>query len=111
MQLPLKPIEGTVMNSTVLQLEQSHSALRDALLRQDWEAVGALDVQCRQAVDHALTDPHGPADVLRERMQALLDLYRELVDACQVEQQRIADELLQINHAKKNAKVYQLFNE
>ncbi|TDQ36689.1 flagellar protein FliT [Thiopseudomonas denitrificans] len=97
------------MNATVLQLEQTHSALQDALQRCDWEAVGTLDLQCRQAVDQALADPHTPVEVLRDRMQALLDLYRELVDSCSGEQQRIAGELVQLQQSKKRAKVYQLF--
>ncbi|MFB1010444.1 MAG: flagellar protein FliT [Thiopseudomonas sp.] len=97
------------MNSTVLQLEQTHSALRDAMQRADWEAIGGLDQQCRQAVDLALTDPHTPVEVLRDRMQELLDLYRELVEACTGERQRIAGELVQMNQSKKKAKVYQLF--
>lgn len=98
------------MNSTVLQLEQTQSALRDAMRRADWEAIGGLDQQCRQAVDQALTDPHTPVELLRDRMQQLLDLYRELVDACTGERQRIAGELVQINQSKKKAKVYQLFS-
>ena len=97
------------MNSTVLQLEQTHSALRDALQRADWEAVGGLDLQCRQAIDQALADPHTPVEMLRERMQELLDLYRELVEACTGEQQRIAGELVHLKQSKKSAKVYQLF--
>lgn len=98
------------MNSTVLQLEQTQNALRDAMRRADWEAIGGLDQQCRQAVDQALTDPHTPVELLRDRMRQLLDLYRELVDACTGERQRIAGELVQINQSKKKAKVYQLFS-
>lgn len=97
------------MNATVLQLEQTHGALCDALARGDWEAIGRLDLQCRKAVEAALADPHTPAEVLRQSMQDLLDLYRELVNACSGEQQRIADELLHINQSRKSAKVYQLF--
>ena len=48
-------------------------------------------------------------EVLRDRMQALLDLYRELVDSCSGEQQRIAGELVQLQQSKKRARVYQLF--
>lgn len=98
------------MNATVFQLEQTHGALCDALQRGDWEAVGALDLQCRQAVDQALADPHAPVELLRERMQALLDLYRELVEGCSGEQQRIAGELVHLQQSKKSAKVYQLFD-
>lgn len=95
--------------STVEHLQNTSSALRVALLEQDWQAVGQLDLQCRQAVDSAMSDPHQDSDELRERMQELLDLYRELVSVCQAEQQRIADELRQINQSKQSAKVYQMF--
>jgi hypothetical protein len=48
-------------------------------------------------------------DVLRERMQELLDLYRELVSVCQLEQRRLAGEMVQLNQSQQGAKVYQLF--
>lgn len=95
--------------STVEQLQYTSTALRDALAQQDWQAVGKLDLQCRQAVDSAMADPHQQNDELRERMQELLDLYRELVSVCQTEQQRIANELRQIQQSKQSAKVYQMF--
>ena len=95
--------------STVEQLQHTSSALRDALAQQDWQAVGRLDLQCRQAVDNAMSDPHQNSDALRERMQELLDLYHEMVSICQGERQRIADELRQINQSKQSAKVYQMF--
>ncbi len=97
-------------SSTVEQLKNTSTALRDALAQQDWQAVGELDLQCRQAVDSAMADPHQQTDELRDRMQELLDLYREMVEVCQAEQQRIAGELRQINLSKKSAKVYQLFD-
>lgn len=96
-------------SNTVEQLQNTSTALRDALAQQDWQAVGKLDLQCRQAVDSAMADPHQENDELRERMEELLDLYRELVSVCQAEQQRIADELRQINQFKQGAKVYQMF--
>lgn len=92
------------MNATVLQLEQTHSALRDAMHREDWEAVGGLDLQCRQAVDQALADPHAPVELLRESMQRLLDLYQELVAACSGERQKISGQLVEMNRSKKKGK-------
>ncbi len=98
------------MNAAVAQLEVSGTALREALVNKNWDAIGELDLQCRQAVDNALNDPASQTEELREKMQDLLDLYRELVEICQSEQKRIAAELVQIKQSKKNAKVYQLFN-
>lgn len=97
------------MSSSVQRLEATGSALRDALARQDWTAIGELDAQCRQAVDEAMVEAVRDESVLRERMQELLDLYRELVNMCQAEQRRLAGELVQLNQSQQGAKVYQLF--
>lgn len=97
------------MSSSVQRLEATGSALRDALAKQDWSAIGELDLQCRQVVDEAMVEAVRDEDVLRTRMQELLDLYRELVTVCQAEQRRLAGELIQLNHSKQGAKVYQLF--
>ena len=97
------------MSSSVQRLEKTGSALRDALAAQDWAAIGELDLQCRQAVDEAMVESVQDEDLLRARMQELLDLYRELVDVCQTEQRRLAGELMQLNQAQQGAKVYQLF--
>lgn len=97
------------MSSSVQRLQETGSALRTALANKDWTAIGDLDLQCRQAVDEAMVEAVLDEDVLRTRMQELLDLYRELVGVCQAEQQRLANELLQLNQSKQGAKVYQLF--
>ena len=97
------------MSSSVQRLEKTGSALRDALAAQDWAAIGELDLQCRQAVDEAMVESVQDEDLLRARMQELLDLYRELVDVCQSEQRRLAGELMQLNQAQQGAKIYQLF--
>ena len=97
------------MNASVQRLEATGSALRDALARQDWAAIGELDQLCRQVVDDAMVEAVDDVEALGSRLQELLSLYRELVTVCQAEQQRIASELLQLNQAKQGAKVYQLF--
>jgi hypothetical protein len=97
------------MSSSVQLLEATGNALRDALARRDWSAIGELDVQCRQAVDEAMVEAVRDEDLLRDRMQTLLDLYRELVTTCQAEQRRLASELVQLNQSQQGAKVYQLF--
>ncbi|WP_043310576.1 flagellar protein FliT [Pseudomonas sp. ML96] len=97
------------MSSSVQLLEATGSALRDALARGDWAAIGELDAQCRQAVDEAMAEAAQDEGLLRERMQDLLNLYRELVLTCQAEQRRLAGELVQLNRSQQGAKVYQLF--
>ena len=97
------------MSQSVRRLEQTGSALRSALANQDWAAIGELDLQCRQVVDEAMVEAVADEETLRQRMQELLDLYRELVTVCQAEQQRLAQELVQLNQSKQGAKVYQIF--
>lgn len=97
------------MSSSVQRLEATGVALRDALTRQDWAAIGELDLQCRMAVDAAMVEGQPDEESLRNNMQQLLDLYRELVSVCQTEQRRLAGELLQLNQSRNGAKVYQLF--
>mgnify|MGYP003618081917 CR=1 FL=1 len=97
------------MSSSVQRLEATGNALRTALAEQDWAAIGELDVQCRQAVDDAMVESVRDEGELRLRMQALVDLYRELVLVCQAEQQRLASELILLQQSQQGAKVYQLF--
>ncbi|MGK4341699.1 flagellar protein FliT [Ectopseudomonas oleovorans] len=96
------------MNATVQRLQETGTALRDALAKQDWAAIGELDLQCRMAVDAAMVESRDE-EQLRGSMENLLSLYRELVTVCQTEQQRLAGELVQLNQARQGAKVYQLF--
>lgn len=96
------------MSSSVQRLQATGSAMRDALAKQDWAAIGELDLQCRLAVDAAMVDSRDEEE-LRGSMENLLVLYRELVTVCQAEQQRLASELIQLNQSHKAAKVYQLF--
>ncbi|PKM33665.1 MAG: flagellar protein FliT [Gammaproteobacteria bacterium HGW-Gammaproteobacteria-12] len=96
------------MSSSVQRLKDSGSALRDAMDKQDWAAIGELDLQCRMAVDAAMVES-GDEELLRGSMENLLALYRELVSVCQAEQQRIGGELVQLNQSRQGAKVYQLF--
>ena len=77
------------MSSSVQHLQATGTALRDALARQDWAAIGELDLQCRLAVEAAMVESDG--DDLRDGLEQLLGLYRELVTVCQSEQQRLAN--------------------
>lgn len=97
------------MSPSVQLLESVNIALRDALARGDWSAIGELDQRCRQAVDDAMVEPQQDESHLRARMEELRELYRELVSVCQAEQQRLASELIRLQQSQQGAKVYQLF--
>jgi flagellar protein FliT len=96
------------MNSSVQVLEDAGRSLRAALSNQDWESIAVIDQQCREAVEEvAVTLPRNEP-LLKEKMQALLEIYKELIDACRSERKRLADEILQVRKSCEGAKVYQL---
>lgn len=97
------------MSAAVKRLEETGSALRDALVQQDWTAISVLDLQCRQVVEAAMNEPRQDEPAIRQRLQELVNLYRELVTTCQAEQRRVADELIQLNQSQQGAKLYKLF--
>lgn len=97
------------MSAAVKRLEETGSALRDAMAQQDWTAISVLDLQCRQVVEAVMVEPREDEPALRQRLQELVNLYHELVTSCQAEQRRVADELIQLNQSQRNANVYKLF--
>lgn len=97
------------MNASAKRLEETGSALREALVQQDWTAISVLDLECREVVEAAMSEPKRDEAAMRQRMQELLGLYRELLDCCQAEQRRASGELIQVNQSQRSAKVYQLF--
>ena len=97
------------MNGSVQQLVETGSALREALQRQDWSAIGELDLQCRQVVEEAMRAAERDDHQVRERLEELLDIYRRLVANCHAEQKRLARELIQLNQSRQGAEVYQLY--
>lgn len=92
------------------QLQATHSALADALSRQDWESIRLLDEDCRSKVEEAMADQDRDDAGLRSALESLVQLYGGLVSACQDQRQRIAEDLQQFQHNRKGAKVYELFS-
>lgn len=97
------------MNASVKRLEETGHSLRDAMLQQDWTAISVLDSQCRQVVEAAMSGPREDESAIRQHLQELTVIYRELVGACQAEQKRVTGELTQLNQAQQGARIYQLF--
>jgi flagellar protein FliT len=97
------------MSLFVQRLETTGAAMREAMAKGDWASIAELDQQCRVAVEEAMVESVKDEKALRERMEELLALYRQLIGACQTEQKRLASELIQLNQSHQGAKVYQLF--
>lgn len=97
------------MNQAQQALKTTGEALGLALGQQDWLTVAQLDSLCREQIDQAMDDDARDAEALRGTLEQMLGVYRDLISACQQQQQEIAAELNQLKRAQKGAQVYQLF--
>lgn len=96
------------MTSAAEKLDMTGAALQEALLKEDWVAIGILDQQCRLDIDEAMADPE-QGEELKASLERLLGIYRTLVTTCQKERSRLGEELTQMQKAKRSAAVYKLF--
>lgn len=83
--------------------------LRNALAQGDWEAVTALDDDCRSLVA-ALRDEDALDAGLREQIDALASLYAELQQSGRAERERLAGELTRLSQSKQVDQAYKAFD-
>ncbi|CAD5202239.1 flagellar protein FliT [Pseudomonas sp. FEN] len=96
--------------SLVLQrIEETRAALVKALADRDWEAITRLDLACRACMEDVLGETGLDEDALRVKLEELLHVYRQLLEAAMGERQSIVDEMSKIQQARNAAKVYHLF--
>lgn len=96
--------------SLVLQrIEQTREGLVGALAERNWEAIGELDLACRSCMEDVLSEATVDEAALRDNLEELLGVYKQLLEAATGERQAIVDEMSQINQAQKASKVYHLF--
>ena len=94
------------MQEALEKLASTQTSLREALERQDWDAIGELDSLCRQVVDEVMARGEGNAQVI-EGLGELLELYREVLEACEAEKQQVGAELRQLRQASAGLQAYQ----
>ncbi|EXF93879.1 flagellar assembly protein FliT [Pseudomonas fluorescens HK44] len=97
------------MNHALQRIEETRDALVDALAARNWDAIGKLDAACRACVDDVLSEVPVDEQALRENLESLLAVYRQLLEVTTGERQAIVDEMSQIHQAQNAAKVYHLF--
>lgn len=96
--------------SLVLQrIEQTRDALVGALAERNWEAIGQLDLACRSCMEDVLRESEVDEAALRNNLEELLGVYRQLLEAATGERQAIVSEMSQVHQAQNAAKVYHLF--
>lgn len=97
------------MSQALQRIEQTREALVDALAERNWTAIGELDVACRSCVDEVLSEAPVDEQSLRENLESLLLVYKQLLDVAKDERQAVVDEMAQMRQAKGATKVYHLF--
>jgi len=96
--------------SLVLQrIADTREALVGALAERNWEAIGELDLACRSCMEDVMAEAALDEVALRDNLEELLFVYKELLEVAMGERQAIANEMSQITQAQKAAKVYHLF--
>ena len=96
--------------SLVLQrIADTREALVSALAERNWEAIGELDLACRSCMEDVLSEASMDEVALRDNLEELLHVYKELLEVAMGERQAIANEMSQITQAQNAAKVYHLF--
>ncbi|MCT8949679.1 flagellar protein FliT [Pseudomonas sp. A1437] len=96
--------------SLVLQrIADTREALVSALAERNWEAIGELDLACRSCMEDVLSEASMDEVALRDNLEELLHVYKELLEVAMGERQALANEMSQITQAQKAAKVYHLF--
>jgi hypothetical protein len=91
------------------RIEQTREGLECALAERNWEAIGELDLACRSCMEDVLSEPSVDEVALRDNLEELLMVYKQLLEVAMGERQAIVDEMSQINQAQKASKVYHLF--
>jgi hypothetical protein len=97
------------MSLVLQQIADTRQALVSALADRNWEAIGELDLACRSCMEDVMAEASLDEDALRDNLEELLHVYRQLLEVAMGERQAIVDEMSQITQARNAAKVYHLF--
>lgn len=97
------------MSAVLRRIEETREALVDALAERNWQAIGELDLACRSCMEDVLSEAQVDEVALRDNLEELLGVYRQLLEVATGERQAIVDEMSQITQAQNAAKVYHLF--
>ena len=102
-------LEEYVMSQALQRIDETREALMGALADRNWDAIGELDMGCRDVIEQVLSEAPVDEDALREKLESLLAVYQQLLEVTTGERQAIFEEMSQINQAKNASKVYHLF--
>jgi len=102
-------LEEYVMSQALQRIDETREALMGALADRNWDAIGELDMGCRDVIEQVLSEAPVDEDALREKLESLLAVYQQLLEVTTGERQAMFEERSQIHQAKNASKVYHLF--
>lgn len=82
------------------------SSLREALSRQDWDAICMLDKQCTALVQEVTRQDSWTDHQLHAQIDELSELYRQLQESGRAERERLVAELISLNQSKRASGAY-----
>ncbi len=94
------------MSISALRFEELGRALREALTRQEWDAIAELDVQVSALLGEVAADEAEADQVLRQQLDDLVRLYAQLRQDSRAERERLALELTRLSQSKQVANAY-----
>ncbi|MFJ2428642.1 hypothetical protein [Pseudomonas sp. P1.31] len=97
------------MSPVLQRIADTRESLVSALAERNWEAIGELDLACRSCMEDVMAEASLDEVALRENLEELLHVYKDLLEVAMGERQAIVDEMSQITQARNAAKVYHLF--
>ena len=97
------------MSQALQRIDETREALMGALADRNWDAIGELDIGCRDVIEQVLNEPPVDEDALREKLEKLLEVYQQWLEVRTGERQASFEEMSQIKRAKNATKVYHLF--
>ncbi|ASV39949.1 MULTISPECIES: flagellar protein FliT [Pseudomonas] len=97
------------MSHALQRIDETREALIHAMADRDWDAIGELDIGCRDVIEQVLSEAPVDEDSLREKLESLLVVYQQLLEVTTGERQAIFEEMAQLKQAKSASKVYHLF--
>lgn len=88
------------------RLQALTALLREALSRQDWDAIGSLDKQCTALVREVANQEFWADGELHAQINELSELYRQLQESGRAERERLVAELISLNQSKRASGAY-----
>lgn len=92
------------------QLQQSIDKLGDAIRSRDWARLEALDFEARQAIEKALESGSASSKSVTRLLEELQSLYQEMISTCQLERDRIQEQLTVSKRRQEAIESYQQSN-